>query len=132
MGVDFESDHRFIFFVIHHVRQTTGVCGLNAPVRSKASPARRIISSANGGAINCMPIGRLFESYPHGIAMPGKPARFTEIVKMSDRYIVSGSFIFSPSLKAVVGATGVTIKSHCSKARSKSLRIRVRTFCPFR
>ena len=33
------------------------------------------------------------------------------MVKMSDRYIVSGSSIFSPILKAVVGATGVTIIS---------------------
>ncbi len=28
------------------------------------------------------------------------------MVKMSDRYIVSGSSVFSPSLNAVVGATG--------------------------
>ena len=48
---------------------------------------------------------------------------------MSDRYIVSGSSIFSPSLNAVAGATGVTITSQLSNARSKSRRISVRTFC---
>ena len=71
-----------------NIRQTAGGRGMNTPVRSNASPARKIVSSAKGGAIICIPIGRLFESYPHGIEMPGIPARFTEIVNMSGKYIV--------------------------------------------
>ena len=54
-------------------------------------------------------------SAPHGTDIPGSPARLTEMVKMSDRYILSGSSVFSPSRKAVVGATGAAIRSQLSK-----------------
>ncbi len=50
------------------------------------------------------------------------------MVAMSLRYIASGSSSFSPSLNAVVGAVGETSTSACSKARSKSRLISVRTF----
>ena len=49
---------------------------------------------------------------PQGIDIPGMPARFTLIVKMSDRYIWSGSDDFSPILNAAVGAVGVAMTSH--------------------
>jgi hypothetical protein len=48
---------------------------------------------------------------PHGNEMAGTPARFTEMVKISDKYIWSGSSLFSPNLNAGVGVTGVTMRS---------------------
>ena len=56
------------------------------------------------------------------------PERFSAIVKMSDRYICSGS-LFSPNLNATVGVTGVSSTSQLLNASSKSRRISVRTFC---
>ena len=56
--------------------------------------------------INCKPIGRPRVSKPTGIERAGIPARLTEIVKMSLKYIDTGSLTFSPSKKAVVGDVG--------------------------
>ena len=50
-------------------------------------------------------MGRLFLSKPHGIEMAGNPARLTEMVYISERYIAIGSSS-SPILFAVLGATG--------------------------
>ena len=50
------------------------------------------------------------------------PASDIGTVKKSERYIASGSFVRSPSLKAAVGEVGVARKSNVSKARSKSCR----------
>ena len=61
--------------------------------------------------------------------MPGMPARFAGIVAMSLRYIAIGSSSLSPSLKAVVGAVGLTRTSAVSKAAVKSSAMRRRTFC---
>ena len=72
-------------------------------------------------------MGRPACVYPQGTEMPGMPARFVEIVKMSERYIWSGSSIFSPILKAGVGVVGVRITSQLLKASWKSRLIRVRT-----
>lgn len=60
--------------------------------------------------------------------MPQVPARFSAVVKTSERYICIGSD-FSPNLNAVAGVTGVKITSHCLNASVKSRRINVRTFC---
>ena len=62
--------------------------------------------------------------------MPGSPARFTGIVKMSDRYIVSGSSVRSPSANAGVGATGMATTSTRSNAREKSRATSVRLSRP--
>src|SRR2546426_1080170 len=78
------------------------------------------------------PIGRPAPSKPQGRARAGRPARLTEMVKMSDRYMVSGSAVFSPRRKAVVGATGVTSASQRASACWKSRRMSVRTCCAFR
>ena len=59
------------------------------------------------------------------------PARLAEMVKMSERYMVSGSSTFSPILKAGVGAVGQAITSQASKASSKSSTISVRTWEAF-
>jgi hypothetical protein len=70
---------------------------------------------------------------PHGIDNAGTPARFTDIVNISDRYIESGSEDLSPNLKAGVGEVGVNMQSHpLSKTCSKSFFMSVRTFCALR
>src|SRR6185437_8078358 len=84
MGVYFESDYSFVRFSVHRFNvghESCGALGVKAPHRSHASPARRIASSPKGGPINCNPIGMPSGSAPHGTDIPGKPARFTEIVK---------------------------------------------------
>ena len=62
--------------------------------------------------MSCKPIGRPFLSLPHGTESPGSPARFTEIVWISPRYILIGSESDEPSFGAVVGATGPRITSY--------------------
>ena len=79
----------------------------------------------------CSPTGSRSRVSPQGIDIPGRPARLMVTVKMSDRYIDNGSSSLSPNRKAGVGDVGVTMASTFSKARSKSRRMRVRTFCPF-
>ncbi|MNV92536.1 hypothetical protein D3C71_1871480 [compost metagenome] len=69
---------------------------------------------------------------PHGTLMPGRPARLVESVKMSARYICTGSAVFSPSFHATVGATGPMITSHWLKARWKSSAMMRRIFCACR
>ena len=44
--------------------------------------------------------------------IPGMPARLQDMVNMSERYMVRGSSVFSPNLKAAVGEVGVSITSH--------------------
>ena len=52
--------------------------------------------------------------------MAGRPARLAEIVKMSCKYIETGSLVFSPNGKAVEGVVGKRIASTLSKAERKS------------
>ena len=69
------------------------------------------------------------EDSPAGTEMPGSPAMFTVTVKMSLRYICTGSPLTSPMPKAGPGVVGVSSTSTFSKASSKSRLMRVRTFC---
>ena len=63
-------------------------------------------------------------------AMPGSPAMFTVTVKMSLRYISTGSAPFSPTPNAADGVAGVRIAlTPLAKQSSKSFLISVRTFC---
>ena len=55
------------------------------------------------------------------------PASDIGTVQKSLRYIDHGSPVFSPSPNATVGRVGVTMKSTCAKAASKSWAIFVRT-----
>ena len=48
--------------------------------------------------------------------MHGMPARLPVMVKISERYIATGSSTFSPILNAGNGETGATIASTCSNA----------------
>jgi hypothetical protein len=50
--------------------------------------------------------------------MAGTPARFALTVKMSARYICSGSSVFSPRPNGGIGLVGMAITSAASKARS--------------
>ena len=59
------------------------------------------------------------------------PARFADTVKTSDKYMLIGSSVFSPSLNATSGLVGVAITSHFAKALSKSCRSSVRTCWAF-
>ena len=63
--------------------------------------------------------------------MPGSPAMFTVTVKMSLRYISTGSAPpFSPTPNAAEGVAGVRIAvTPLAKQSSKSFLISVRTFC---
>ena len=58
----------------------------------------------------------------------GTPAKFAEIVYMSDKYIDKGSDALSPILNAVVGDVGVINASNSLKISSKSFLIKVLTF----
>ena len=69
-------------------------------------------------AVSWSPIGSPAPSRPHGTLIAGTPARFAGIVKMSDRYMASGSSVFSPIRNAVVGDVGETSTSKRSNARS--------------
>ena len=62
-----------------------------------------IVSSLNLFPINCIPIGILLLSTPHGIDIPGNPAIFKDTVQISAKYISNGLFDFSPILKAGTG-----------------------------
>jgi hypothetical protein len=57
---------------------------------------------------------------PQGIDIPGSPAKFAGIVKISCKYISVGSSLFSPALKAVPGVVGDKITSTVLKASEKS------------
>ncbi len=58
---------------------------------------------------------------PHGMEMPGLPARLVAMVKMSARYIFNGSSVRSPALKAGSGLVGQMMASTFSNASVKSL-----------
>ncbi len=76
-------------------------------------------------------MGSPLEENPAGTEIPGIPAILAERVKISLKYMVNGSSLFSPILKAGDGATGDKIKSQVSKALEKSSMISVRTWDAF-
>ena len=64
---------------------------------------------------------------PAGIDIPGRPAKLVEIVKMSSRYIFTGSSPLELNPNAGVGDVGPTIKSTSLNAAVKSFLISLRT-----
>ena len=86
-------------------------------------------SSLNQEAINWIPMGSPAFDLPAGIEIAGTPAKFTDTVKTSERYICMGSSVFSPILKAGVAETGERITSKLLKACRKSSLINDLTFC---
>ena len=90
--------------------------GSGSSMRPAASsitcPAANSVSSSKARPMSCRPSGRPCASRPAGTAMPGRPAMFTVTVKMSFRYISTGSAApFSPIAKAADGVAGVRIAS---------------------
>ena len=67
-----------------------------------------------------MPSGRPPRVRPDGTEIAGRPASEAGTVKTSERYIVSGSSVFSPIRNAGPGIDGQTMTSTFAKARSKS------------
>ena len=91
-----------------------------------------IVCSSNAFPISCNPNGKLFLSYPAGTEIAGKPDKFTGTVKISFKYIETGSSDFSPILNAEPGVDGVNIASTSLKALSKSFLINCLIFCAFK
>ena len=82
--------------------------------------------------MNCPPSGSPLIR-PIGIEIAGTPARFAVTVKMSDKYMATGSLTFSPALKAGLGVVGVNSRSTPrSKALRKSWAINARICCALR
>jgi hypothetical protein len=61
-----------------------------------------------------------------GTLRPGIPARFAPIVNTSERYMASGSSVFSPSRNGNVGVVGMSSTSQRANAVSYSRAMRVR------
>ena len=76
---------------------------------------------------NCRPTGNRapssLKAKPQGTLTPQMPVRFAGMVKMSARYICSGSESRAPILKAGIGEVGERTASTCWKTRVKSRRI---------
>src|SRR5207249_1899010 len=105
LDVDFQSDDRF---VVHH---NPGLRLCQSVARSYVCATRRIVSSSNALPRICRPMGKR-RANPHGTLTPQIPARLALIMKMSHRYIFSGSAVFSPILNATSAVVGVAITSH--------------------
>ena len=82
--------------------------------------------------MSCSPRGKLFLSWPAGTEIAGNPAKLTGTVKISFKYIETGSSFFSPILKAALGVDGVNIASTSLKTLSKSFLINCLTFWAFK
>src|SRR5258705_7111354 len=89
--------------------QSAGLRVCQAVAASYIRAARKSVGSLNVGPRSCMPIGSGLPSdvepsvNPQGTLIPGMPAMLQVTVKMSDKYIASGSADFSPILNAGVG-----------------------------
>ena len=71
----------------------------------------KMFCSSKALPIICNPKGYPFASIPAGIDVAGKPAKFIGTVNISFNYIDTGSFVFSPNLKAELGVDGGRIAS---------------------
>src|ERR1700753_728683 len=75
--------------------------------RSNRSAARNRARSEKCGPMIWSDSGRPSEEKPDGTAMAGMPTRLAGAVKMSERYIDSGSSVFAPMANAGSGVVGV-------------------------
>ncbi len=71
-------------------------------------------------------------SKPQGIDIAGAPVRLAATVKMSFRYICTGSSAFAPIRNAADGAVGPMITSHFSIRAAEIVGDQRRTCCAFR
>ena len=76
-----------------------------------ASERFNIVCSSKGFPMSCNPRGKLFLSWPAGTEIAGNPAKLTGTVKISFKYIETGSSFLSPILNAALGVDGVNIAS---------------------
>ena len=83
-----------------------------APARAPAPGRRAAASPRRRGAPPAAARPAARPARPQGTESPGSAARLQVMVKMSARYICSGSPVFSPSRKAGPGATGPATTSH--------------------
>src|SRR5580704_14899398 len=96
---------------------------------SMTAPSENSVSSSKGRPINCRPSGKPCRSMAPGTEIPGSPAMFTVTVKMSFKYISTGSPPpFSPIPNAADGVAGVSMAwMPLAKQSSKSRLMSVRT-----
>src|SRR5690242_11540362 len=89
---------RMLRFILNQAPGVARAC-------SNAWPRRRIVPSSKWRPRICIPMGKPADS-PHGTEMPGIPVSEAVTVKISAKYIASGSSDFSPILNAGVGFVG--------------------------
>ena len=70
---------------------------------------RSTVASSNWRPVSCRPSGKRSALNPQATLIAGSPARLALTVKMSARYICSGSSVRSPSLNAAVGLVGTYV-----------------------
>ena len=127
--VEFLHDFNLRPFARRQLRRA-GLVGAGAVHHHLAVPGQprelrldRVEIHGNGGADQILINGTL---------SAGSPASGAGMVKMSFRYICTGSSTFSPSRNAGVGAVGPAMMSTSAKQRRKSSAIRRRAFWAFR
>src|SRR5258706_5509334 len=130
LDVALQAYYRFV----GHANSTSWEAGssVRSPPTSSTRPARSSTGSASSGPSTWTARGNPAADRPAGTVSPGVPARLAPIVKMSLRYIASGSASFSPRRNASVGAAGISMKSQRPKAAWYSARIRARARCAVR
>src|SRR6266849_278888 len=102
----------FSFLIFHLKFEISGVLRQYSVSLSNAPAALSSALSRKCGAMICNDNGRPSGEKPDGIAMAGMPTRLAGAVKMSDKYIDSGSSVFAPILNAGSGVVGVRRKSN--------------------
>src|SRR5262249_29894924 len=118
LDVDLEADDGLPALGDHRAAPfSAGGTGSKPMPASSAWAACRMRFSENAGPTSCNPTGRPSLS-PDGIEIPGRPARLTGTVRMSQAYMAHGSSIRSPMPNATVGEAGVAIRSTPAKAAS--------------
>src|SRR5436309_6411460 len=127
LDVALESDYRFVGHANSDSwrRSNRDV----SPFISIARPAASSVGSPSSGPRSCTARGSPDAESPTGTLKPGMPARFAPIVKMSLRYIASGSSVFSPIRNGNVGEAGSSMKSQRANASWYSRRMRLRARC---
>ena len=136
--MNFEPDYRFVCVSVHcfndpSPRASRDVARAAQSRRSAPRhhrPADRFF--AEGRADKLQPDRHPAPSAPHGTDIPGSPARFTEMVKMSERYILQRVIRLFADLERGSWRDGRRDHVAALESRSKSRRISVRTFCALR
>src|ERR1019366_135050 len=94
---------------------------------STAAATFSTVPSDRAGPRSWTPTGSPSSPAPNGMLTAGCPARLDGMVQTSDRYMVSGSPVFAPRAKAVVGAVGPSSTSQWREAAADPPMILVGT-----